>query len=579
MKCYRYCCCRVRSKHQRRRLFVWLGTLGFVLCLLYYNNELLARYEQQQQRQEQKQQLNSPVVEQGRKPMAVNAGIPHAFDNDDSNDLDLLPDLAPAVLHYIWCGNRVFEFRHYLALKSAHRAVKPDKVFFHYEKLPLDDEQGYYQWFNETLRQIDHLLPRPLNQSVCPQSGTAERYILVLDLLEQFGGIYVPEDSIWVDFPVHLRSSPIVSGVLPVNPSVYEDGIIVAKKRAFKKPISHEEMLITLSLGKHEHGELKPCADESAYNTDTNGHTMCVRIRKELFPKDIWNMDTKLGVLARVVAYGTTTVHHKHNLKTPIPKIAHYTCIDCNLKFSSYLSMLSSVFVAGLKKVYLHGVQTPSGPWWALLVKDPRFVFVYREYPETLYDKAVMSRVLALAVMRADILLKYGGVYQDHNVLWTQRIPEFYFGYEAVASPHWHLYGHWPDSVNHGTLMLKRNSRYMIKVREIMQRNQENPHWFNDQFLSYKIIERHPELVKFDRHFQVICLNHNCHPTWQRNYKSGLMQNRPGDWFKWQNDTLSIYWIDTFPELNVDMVKYTSGTIVEVSRHILQSADVDLNNL
>ena len=573
---YRHGCCKVRYQQQRRRLAVWLGVASLVLYVLYFSNELLARDSPQGPQQ----QVNIQAVEQGKKTMAVNAKILNPFDSDNSNDLDLLPDLAPAILHYLWCGGRTFEFRHYLALRSACRAVKPDKVYIHYERLPVQDEQGYYQWFNETLAQTNHLLLRPLNGSECPRSGTAQRYILVLNLLEQFGGIYVPEDSLWVDFPVHLRSSPIVSGILPVSPFIYEDGIIVAKKRAFIKPSNHEEMLITLSLGKHEQDELKPCAKEHAYNMDTNGHNIiCVRITKEIFPKDIWNMDTKLGMLIRVVAYGITTIHHKYTNKLPIPKIAHYICVDCNLTFSSYLSMLSSVFVAGLNKVYVHGVQAPAGPWWARLVIDPRFVFVYREYPETLYHKATMSPEQAVAVMRADILLKYGGVYLDQNVLWTQRIPESYFGYEAVASPHWHLYGRWPDSVNHGTIMSKRNARYITKVREILQKNKENPHWFNDQFLSYKILERHPDVLKLDRHLQVICLNHNCHPTWQLRYKSGLMQNRAGDRFKWQNDTLSIHWMDTFPQLNIDMVKYTSGMIVEVCRHILQSANVDLNKL
>ena len=563
----------LRILQKRLRLALWVATASSVLCIIYYNNELQAI-----DLQPQPQQVNIPVVKHGRKPVAVNAKEPNPYDYDNFDDLDLIPDLAPAILHYIWCGSRTFEFRHYLALRSAHRAVKPDKVFFHYETLPVDEEQGYYQWFNDTLAQIDHLLLRPLNVSECPQSGTAQRYILVLDLLEQFGGIYVPEDSVWVDFPVHLRSLPVVSGILPISPSIYEDGIIVAKKHAFTKPANHEEMLITLSLGKLTQGELKPCAKENAYNVDTRGY-ICVRITNEIFPKDIWNWDTKLGLLLRVVAYGTTTVRHKYSQKHPIPKIAHCVCIDCNLQFSAYLSMLSTIFVAGLNKVYIHGVRTPSGPWWERLSSDPRFVFVYREYPETLYHTATMSREQAVAILRADILLKYGGVYQDENVLWTQRIPESYFGYEAVASPHWHSYGRWPESVNHGTIMSKRNSRYMVKVREILLRNKENPHWFNDQFLSYKILERHPELLKLDGHLQVICVNHNCHPTWQPNYKSGLMQNRPGDWLKWQNDTLSIYWMDTFPQLNVDVIKYTSGIIVEVSRRILKSADVDLYKL
>ena len=171
----------------------------------------------------------------GRQPRAVNpareaaAAAPlsnnkdnNKDSNDDDNDddkSDLRSDLAPATLHFVWCGKRHFEFRHYMALKRADRLVKPDKVFFHFEYLPVIDSEGYYLWFNRTLADVDNVLLRPLMGNTNSSSGEdlgcaisgAQRFLLVLDLLEKFGGVYVPEDSILVDFPVHLRSSSLVS--------------------------------------------------------------------------------------------------------------------------------------------------------------------------------------------------------------------------------------------------------------------------------------------------------------------------------------------------------------------------------
>ena len=36
--------------------------------------------------------------------------------------------MVPGILHYLWCGNRWFGFKQYLALVSAVKAIKPDKV-------------------------------------------------------------------------------------------------------------------------------------------------------------------------------------------------------------------------------------------------------------------------------------------------------------------------------------------------------------------------------------------------------------------------------------------------------------------
>ncbi|PVD34372.1 hypothetical protein C0Q70_05643 [Pomacea canaliculata] len=127
--------------------------------------------------------------------------------------------------------------------------------------------------------------------------------------------------------------------------------------------------------------------------------------------------------------------------------------------------------------------------------------------------------------------------------------------------------------------MAKKNAKYLLKLRGVLQKYRQNQYWFNDHFMAYKIIETAPEIIFLDRHLQVKCLNHNCHPTWHPNYKSGLTQNKPGGPFSWQNDTLSVHWTDTFPELDLDMVKYTSGMIVEVSRHVLQTSGIIIQDL
>lgn len=577
-------CCRIfyraRSRSQRRRLALWCATVGLLFCLVYYNQQSLQVLSEMSHDSRHLESFQAqPDEAVGRQPRAVKQEkLAPVSDDVDEDKSDLRSDLAPATVHFLWCGKRPFEFRHYMAVKRADRLIRPDKIFFHYEVLPALDQEGYFLWFNRTLADIDNILLRPLNSSRCAMEG-ADRYIVILDLLERFGGIYVPEDAILVDFPVHLRSSALVTGVQASSPSQYQDGVMAAMKGGFKKPSTPEELLVVLSLGRQDNGGIQPCGTIEHYNLEEDGDCMCVKVTSNLHPKDILEAATPFATLARVAAYGTPQWRLEHNLKNPIPRIAHYVCIDCEVKFITFLSMRSAVNVAELNKVYLHGVKQPHGKWWDKLKEDSRFVYVHREYPETLYDRAVLTSQLAIGIMRLSILLKYGGVYCDDNVLWTQRIPDHHFGFSAVASPDWHLYGSWPDSVNHAVLMAKKNSPYLLKLRAVLHKYRQHPYWFNDHFMAYKIVETHPEILFLDRHLQVKCLNHNCHPTWQPNYKSGMSQNRPGGAFSWRNDTLSIHWLDTFPELDPDMVKYTSGMIVDVSRNILQTSGIVIQEL
>ncbi|XP_059169172.1 uncharacterized protein LOC131950961 isoform X3 [Physella acuta] len=497
----------------------------------------------------------------------------------DENPPDLRSDLAPPIVHVLWCGVKRFEFRHYLSIKRANFIIKPDKIIFHYQDLPVSDHEQYYTWFNKTLTENDHVLLKKINTTTCPESG-AERYMLVLSILEYFGGIYVPEDAILVDFPVHLRAAQFVSGVYPKSLSEYLDGIIVAKRNGFISPSSQTGLNVVLASGRSKaQGTIEPCGSPHDYNTGQGeGNLICVKVTEEIFPADIWDADTNFALLCRVAGYGMKTIQRTFNSRTSIPKIGHYICWDCELKFSTYISVLSALNIAGLSKVYVHGIKQPTGLWWNKLLLTQRVIHVYREYPETSQDRSTMTQELAQAIMRVSILLKYGGVYCDSKVIWTNTIPEDYFSYDAVASPDWLSYGSWPDSISHTTIMAKKNSEYLFKLRNLHSQRHKERFWFVDQFLAYKILEENPDVLFLDRHFQVKCLNQNCHPTWQPDYKASFNDNPPGARFEWQNETLSVYW-DVFPELELDTVKYTSGPVVDAARRALYRSGVTIQDL
>jgi len=57
----------------------------------------------------------------------------------------LQPDLIPPDVHFIWCGERWFEFKNYLSVMSVRRAIQPDKIYIHYERIPPLDRVYYHQ--------------------------------------------------------------------------------------------------------------------------------------------------------------------------------------------------------------------------------------------------------------------------------------------------------------------------------------------------------------------------------------------------------------------------------------------------
>ena len=69
----------------------------------------------------------------------------------------LLPDLIPPDVHFLWCGTKWFEFKHYLSVMSVRRMIQPDKIYIHFEQEPGLDRVYYNQASHDPLY-IQYLL-------------------------------------------------------------------------------------------------------------------------------------------------------------------------------------------------------------------------------------------------------------------------------------------------------------------------------------------------------------------------------------------------------------------------------------
>lgn len=115
----------------------------------------------------------------------------------------------PKIVHFVY-GLRdpepTLDLIHYIAIKSAHDTLKPEKIMFHYHHLPVGENF-------ERARPMLTLNKVPLVEKVFgrPVSHYAHRADVVrLQVLEEFGGIYLDLDLISLKPVDHLLNREFI---------------------------------------------------------------------------------------------------------------------------------------------------------------------------------------------------------------------------------------------------------------------------------------------------------------------------------------------------------------------------------
>ncbi|KAG1313755.1 hypothetical protein G6F64_002004 [Rhizopus arrhizus] len=125
----------------------------------------------------------------------------------------------PKIVHFVY-GLRdpepTLDLIHYIAIKSAHDTLKPEKIMFHYHHLPVGENF-------ERARPMLTLNKVPLVEKVFgrPVSHYAHRADVVrLQVLEEFGGIYLDLDLISLKPVDHLLNREFIMAQEGVDGSV-----------------------------------------------------------------------------------------------------------------------------------------------------------------------------------------------------------------------------------------------------------------------------------------------------------------------------------------------------------------------
>ncbi|WAR10097.1 hypothetical protein MAR_035173 [Mya arenaria] len=458
-------------------------------------------------------------------------------------------------VHYVWCGNRTFTFKNYLSVLSVWKILRPDIIEFHQTATPKEDK--YDDWFNELKRTIPSFVTREV-----PQYWDGD-----FKGCGFWFGIYIGEDVV-VTEGIFKHLDMTSSVIYANNSSNGNSKIAVAIGKDHNKKFKE-------FIRSFQKTEKIPDNAEFCGNMDNrlqlNPTSPCFVIDTAINPKDVFELKSTFGMFARALLYGSDEVKiPRPILPGKIPKIVHYVWFGVTqMDFIMYLSILSALYIVNAEKVYIHGDGGLTGKYLTKIRNDKRVILVMREKPFNVYGHEVVYKQHRSDIVRAEVLLKYGGIYMDWDVLWL-RSPDDIIntGYDAVANFDHMQNGNFPETINLGVFMAKPKSTFVKRWQDAFINYRSRDFLYNAVELPYKVYEKYPEHLYIERHLQVMCFRLKCHPTFRDNYKNFMEEQE----FDWRTEAYSIHF--TFPdpdELNNETsCRNGEGRFAEMGQFILE---------
>ncbi|XP_059142707.1 uncharacterized protein LOC131930305 [Physella acuta] len=439
----------------------------------------------------------------------------------NGSDATFLPGDLPNTVHYTWCGEKMFTFEDYLGVLSIVRVIKPVKLVFHYNKLPVM-KLYYHTWFTELQQSLLYLVLRQTDRELTCNTTAPLDYGLELLASSVGGGIYFGERAVLTHIPEQWFNEEHTTYITPTS-SGSKHVIIYSRYGHVEKNSSLSEFKSKIlnnsyeCISPGEYNEAVVKYNEGAYK----GVPPCLALPTPLYPEHFINNTTPYGRLGRVLYYGKPdilTAKQGEDLAPAISHIISLTTHDAvNWTFPNYLSILSALYVGGFERVYVHGNVVPQGFWWRKLQTE-NVTFVFIENIETVFQQKVNVLAHQSDILRAIILYKYGGVYQDKDIFWANPIPEDIRRYPTVGCHDWPIYEEWPRSFNFGVMMSKSGAPFLKKFMDSFWDERDSSWEYNGVMMPYKVYERDPETFYIYKKLQIICYYGDCHPIWQDNY-------------------------------------------------------------
>ena len=475
------------------------------------------------------------------------------------------------VLTYVWCGTKsegVFEFRHFLALQSVIKLMKPDRVFFYCNNEPTADRYNYNTWWKDLKSTYPWIQVITTNISCSDDTQTMD---FIRNRMYSNEGLFIGESTVLTSVSKQWHQSDFMSTLKDPR-----NGYILFPSNDKRHPPFYQyEKQCTLCHNKHfECAAFKSLEQLQSYEQPKhdgliNRNITCVcLVHLNLQPKSIWNRNDTVSSVFNYIFYDShQTPSPDPNPNDLVPNIAHMLWIGGReVNFLFYLSALSLLYVVKVDQLYIHGDAEPRGEWWIkLIANEPKVTYIFKPRPNRVFGNRVGSSHHCSDVFRADIMTRYGGIYSDVDAIWTQRPSLEMRSYDAVANLDWaHNYRPYPDYINLGISLGKRHSEFWKLYLESMKEFRDSTFGYNGLLKPYKIYEWHPESLLIYKHLQVMCYMDNCFPLWGKEFNE----------IDWKRDTYAVHW--TYPDpveyTNMTMLLKSNSTFGDIGKFVLQSA-------
>ncbi|KAH3753969.1 uncharacterized protein LOC127848540 isoform X2 [Dreissena polymorpha] len=467
-------------------------------------------------------------------------------------------------VHFVWCENKTFTFANYLSVISVWKNLRPDIIEFHQTVPPLYDK--YDDWFEDLRATIPSLSVQEL-----PSNWDGEEMgcgvFFGLAVIDDRGGIYVGNNIIVSDdISVYLRDDMTL--IFDKSASHPEANLAVAMAHDHDKDF--KQFMRAYAKSKTVPEQIKFCGNIDK-ELKLNVNASCYVIDTDITPRDIFDLDSPFGSLARRLVYGSEELKRPTPvLPGTIPKIVHYVWFGVReMDFMMYLSILSALYIVNPDKVFIHGEGGLTGKYFTKIRHDKRVVLIKRERPFEVYGHKLLYTQHRSDIVRAEVLLKYGGIYMDWDVLWLKSPDELIqTGYDTIANFDHMQKEKFPETINLGVLMAKPKSTFIKRWQDALRNYKTDDFLYNAVELPYKVYEKYPEYLYIERHLQVMCFHLKCHPTFKENYKDFINEQA----FDWRTEAYAIHFTYPDPEELTDEKKCRNGVgrFADICHHILK---------
>lgn len=436
-----------------------------------------------------------------------------------------LSTATPRIVYYLWCepNGTSFTFVNYLSVLSSIRFLQPERIVLLYSAYPTVDSYRYNTWLDDDLLDVfpfvqTKALSWPAVRHACENAKAAEE--TMYDFLHE-GGLFLgistvltaPATWLWQHRMVVSGDGGGVGttrfGLLASAPKNGTENVRYRRPDVVLPPCQWVTNLNSFTLSSTTSSASS--LSRSSSSSSSSKTPLCLTLALDIYPRDLWTLSGSLGRLLNLLMYDRLLTPEP--IRSPhlvVPNIAHVLWLNGKpIDFVFYLCALSLLYVVRVEKLYVHGNLEPrhTGYWKQLVERErPRLTFILRQKPDTIYGQHTNSPHVMSDIFRAEIMNKYGGIYSDVDVIWTQPISDELRKYDAVAAFDWaHNYYPYPDYVNLGVSLGRPGAPFWKLFLRSFKTFRPNVFGFNGLLQPYKLYERHPDSLRVYRRLQVMC--------------------------------------------------------------------------